>query len=907
MHSQLSIPFRRGEPKNSSIVAINNDNLIDISPWNLVIPQEIPIAEKKNMAIIPLYHRLWPLLCEYYADPLSSLTCSKTMLLPHQVEAATKVLESIRPRFLIADEVGLGKTIEAGLIIKELILKNDFKRVLICTPSTLLHQWKNELSDKYNEDFLIVTGSLLRKEPHLFQKHERILISVDLAKDDRYFPLINSIHWDIVVFDEAHRLRKDANKTTRAYQFAEKISKECTALLLLSATPFRGKLEELYYLVQLIDPDILGPLHTFINQYQSGNLDLRKKLSPVIIRRRKVDVGGFTNRFARTVKIQLSPSEEQFYNEVTEYVRREYNRAQNSGQRFRGFVMITFQKLLDSSVAALLKAFERRKTKLHGFLFHTSRDKVKTENAFLDLIDETQEDFGEWEEEHVDLEESFDPAEIRLELQSIEKILSMGRAITKDSKFEMLCKTIASMKKKGHRKFLIFTQFKSTLDFLANELKKRNFFVLTFHGSLTNSEKEKAVEDFFKQGEIFILTEAGGEGRNLQSASSLLNYDLPWSPLKIEQRIGRIHRYGQEKDVHVVNFACKNTVAERVLEVLGEKISLFEDALGESDTLLGLMEDDFNFSKNFMQFLSNQKTKREWNREIKLSLERAKANVSHLNNLLSPEFLDYNLKEFQKVMPQKNDHFRKELFELCSEYIGLEELPPLWKEVRKNKKTFYWKDRKGSFEQNVLNSAEYLAIGHELIDIMIKDILKRSSFNTIITYQTNRNSTLFHFSVSIQLDRQYHRNYSIEIDEKGNLLETKPLDLDPKLIQNEKEPFTTFLPAIKKALGHLNAMVKKDIRAIRSKLLPDAEMLRFNINDSHQARSNELDEKLEIQKGKSRWYSDKKMAGAITRTIHKRQNVDRNARKRLLEIGNLLKEKVTIEIKHLTRFIKNQP
>ena len=906
-NDQLNIEFRRGREssaQNSGVLfSFSTRDAESAAEWSI---HAAPRNEKQfqvDHLTVELYHTLWPLLCRYYADPLASLTCSKTMLLPHQVEAATRVLDAIRPRFLIADEVGLGKTIEAGLIIKEVLLKHSFERVLICTPATLLHQWRAELSSKFNEQFFILTGDILRRNPRILQTQKKVLVSVDLAKDERYLSAFLEFGWDMAVFDEAHRLRRDRNKITRSYHFAEKISMRCKSLLLLSATPFRGKIDEIYYLIQLIDPDILGPIHPFLMKYESGSLNLQKKLQPVVIRRRKVDVGGFTQRFAKTVKIELSPAERNFYNEVTEYVRREYNRALDSGQRMRGFVMITFQKLLDSSPEALLRALQRRKEKLESMVYRAAFANRNAGDALLEMIGETEEDYGDWEEDLEDTSEpGFDPQEVRFEILSLQKLIEAGRRLQYDSKFEMLCKTLLSMQKKGHKKFLIFTQFKSTLDFLSARLLEKGFRVQDFHGSMSMQEKETAVENFFKECDIFILTEAGGEGRNLQIATALFNYDLPWSPVKIEQRIGRIHRFGQEKDVHIVNFACKDTVAERVLEVLENKIRIFEDALGESDTLLGILEDDFSFSESFMKFLSRKKSRKEWESELQKGIEMARNSMQRLNHLISPEFLDFDMSRFTETQSNTGKFSENTLIQIVQKFLQMKNLPELWSSARYEKNILYWNNRRGSFFQNLAgNGIEYLAIGHEMVDSMISTLLQRCEGSAVFRLASKKPGWLIHCSASIKLDRVYRRNYSVCLSD--DLQTTKLNDLFPGVqILDATDDLASLKAVLQAGIEHIKPQIDADLKSIHARLLPGAEILRQNITNSHRERTEELQEKLEIQKGKSRWYDAQKMAPAITRTIHRRQSEDARAQRRLQELNSSLATQITLEIRHVVRY-----
>ncbi|MEN3042168.1 MAG: DEAD/DEAH box helicase, partial [Fervidobacterium sp.] len=264
---------------------------------------------------------------------------------------------ALKPRFLLADEVGLGKTIETGLIIKELIFRKNYKNILIVVPAPLQIQWQQELKNKFNEEFVIINSKNFKE--NLENGVHKIITSIDFIKNHKYYELLLKKKWNLVIFDEAHRLRRDYNKITQAYSFAEKISKNTEGILLLSATPFRGKLEELYYLVKLIDPHLLGPEQSFFQEYvlpsRHGEniIKLRDKIHRILIRRRKIEVGGFTNRIVKTVKFELSPEERLFYDEVTEYVKKEYNLSKELQNRAIGFIMIVFQKLLDSSTESI--------------------------------------------------------------------------------------------------------------------------------------------------------------------------------------------------------------------------------------------------------------------------------------------------------------------------------------------------------------------------------------------------------------------------------------------------------------------------------------------------------------------------------------------------------------------------
>ena len=666
-------------------------------------PWEWPRAMDLNFALRVLdAHRI---KLSHTHDKLTSLSNSRTRLLPHQIEATHHVAGALKPRFILADEVGLGKTIEAGLIMKELTLRRGYEKVLVVTPAALLVQWQQEMRGKFNEEFTIINRRNFHEEMGSRKKTRRLLASLDFIKNEPYASEVHRRKWDMVVFDEAHRLRRDFLKTTRGYAFAEVLAPKCDAMLLLTATPFRGKLEELYHLVRLVDPHLLGPQNAFFQEYISNMCDrsmarLKDKVTSIMLRRRKVEVGGFTKRIARTVKIEMSLEERALYDAVTDYVKREYNLAVREGNRTDSFIMIVFQKLLDSSSRALLGAMERRRARLEEALYRSPGVLSPNPNAASDTdvppppaeLDDAFDplEYEEWREDEwgpqIEGKKAGKPEvkkpgggpkvagvtgdkprtsghpcppgvsglpapllkslqEQRKEILTLSRLVKLGRAIKVDRKLAKLKETMIKLRQEGYPKFVLFTQFKTTMEYLAEHLGT-DFSVTVFHGSLSLNEKEEAVQEFKKQTEIFLCTEAGGEGRNLQFASCLINYDLPWSPLKIEQRIGRIHRFGQERDCLILNLSTRDTVAERVLEVLETKIKLFEESIGPSDTLLGAVEDDLDFGGIMMQFAAGKKSKREMDKEIGEQLALAERGFQKLDQLLTPQMVDFNLQDY---------------------------------------------------------------------------------------------------------------------------------------------------------------------------------------------------------------------------------------------------------------------
>lgn len=862
------------------------------------------------------YARLWSLMERYYSEPLAVFSSSRTMLLPHQVEAALKVVSASRPRFLIADEVGLGKTIEAGLILKELKLKHGYEKILIVVPSPLTAQWQQELRTKFAEEFTILNGDSLRnastslnarKNP--FAKGSQFLISVDLAKDERHRELFLNQHFDLVVFDEAHRLRRDANTVTQAWQFAQAISHQVEGLILLSATPFRGKLEEIFFLIQLIDPDILGPLATFQTQFAEDASLLKDRLSPVVIRRRKIDVGGFTKRFAKTVKIDLNREEREFYDRTTEYVKTEFNRAISRGENLKSFIMIVFQKLLDSSPYALLRALEGRRMRLEGMYFRVMQEISESEDV-AEAVREYQEEEG--------FEDSgmINPQEIRAEIQHLTHLVRLGRKIESDSKLNHLKKILKTMRASGHDKFVIFTQFKSTLEYLAENLKPLK--VAGFHGGLNFEQKEDTIRQFFADADILICTEAGGEGRNLQVAACLINYDLPWSPLKLEQRIGRIHRFGQTRDVHIINFACRDTVAERVVEVLEEKIRLFENALGPSDTLLGVFESEYKFGRSLMAFLGAKKTKREHNEELERSLFLAKENLRNVDRLISTEHMNFDLAAFRHAHGGSEGRENgQELQALMRDFAATRGIPFQEKSGAVEIEESLPADEKGRVQKNIRRGTfdhelatrrvdlEFFAFGHEMIDRLSREIITGAEASPVVRIESRHDGMLFFLSLTLKLDKNYRRMYRVfvpkyEAAAVPSMEEALEVMSKSQAIACQIDNEYLRLIAAR-AIERASGEIAKDVRAIIAKVRPYESYWHNRIVDSAAARKNQIEERLEIQRGKLKWYGDK-FAGSVTKIAGEKRRSEQKAYERLMQSDSRLTAKIEIHVKKVCIF-----
>jgi SNF2 family DNA or RNA helicase len=589
----------------------------------------------------------------YRFDPRSGLSNARVEPKLHQVYIAHRVATKLQPRMILADEVGLGKTIEAGLILKELRARGMVDRVLVIVPASLQYQWQTELRSKFNEDFEIVTSDaakyLGQGGANPFEKRDNVICSLPFAANPKHAEQIVAADWDLVIFDEAHRVRRwlqggRKETTTQAYRLADDLKELADGLLLLTATPMQLHPYELYSLIELVEPG----LYPTYEEYEQGGRGLpalndlmrslkswraldggerdevidkhgavlhsicgrvpkpadldggtvgelmdrlvdKHPLASVMVRNRKAELGGFAGRTASRVLVELSPEEQQLYEEVATYLRQSYDRAVVAKQHAIGFLMVTYHKMLASSSYAIHQSLKRRAVKLRKRIAKHDETARSVSQATL----EEWKDAPEQSQVVGDVEGlMFDRDEAMAELVELQYLIDRLGGV-RDSKAERLLEALEDiLTSHPGDKIVIFTQFLETQENLRAQLEHAGIKVAIFNGSLSIDEKEHAIRLFRGDAQVLISTEAGGEGRNLQFAHLLVNYDLPWNPMKVEQRIGRLDRIGQRQKVLVFNLACKGTVEERVLQVLDDRIRLFEESVGSLDPILGEVEDD---------------------------------------------------------------------------------------------------------------------------------------------------------------------------------------------------------------------------------------------------------------------------------------------------------------------------
>lgn len=576
---------------------------------------------------------------------------------PHQVAAALFAFHSpLSKGAILADEVGLGKTIEAGLLLSQRWTEGA-RRILVITPANLRKQWAQEMAEKFFLPTAILEAASYKRLAEdgfrPFEQNAIIICSFPFAA--RHEEEIMTTRWDLAVIDEAHRLRnvyKTSNKTGKALKTAlANVPK-----ILLTATPLQNSLMELYGLVSIIDDYAFGDAKSFRAQYaQRGDANfhsLKERLSPLChrtLRRQVTEYVSYTNRVPLTEEFTPTEAERQLYEDVSEYLRRDELSALPSSQRT--LMTLVMRKLLASSTFAIAGMLHNLASKLERQL---KTDRFIRQSIFEgeaeDDIDGFRETREEWGEEAIDDDSDFEPEllsdeereAIASEIQELRAFADEATAITQNAKGEALLKALRAGFEKAQelgaaRKAIIFTESRRTQDYLVRLLSANGFAdkLVLFNGSNTDDqskaiyaawvEKNRGtdkvsgsrsadiraalVEHFRNTAEVMIATEAAAEGINLQFCSMVVNYDLPWNPQRIEQRIGRCHRYGQKHDVVVVNFLNRENAADqRVYELLNEKFQLFEGVFGASDEVLGAIGSGVDFEKRIAEIYQNCRT-----------------------------------------------------------------------------------------------------------------------------------------------------------------------------------------------------------------------------------------------------------------------------------------------------------
>ena len=548
----------------------------------------------------------------YEFDPYFGLSISRVDPLPHQLEAVyDHLLKLARVRFLLADDAGAGKTIMAGLLIRELELRGLAERILIVCPSNLAFQWQRELKEKFDEKFLVMKGGDIRDQFGVNQwlEQKRVITSLDLAKRADVLPGLRQVHWDLVIVDEAHRMSAaDESHKSLRYKLGELLRDTSDHILLLTGTPHKGDPVNFSLFLQLLDRDAYADvksIHEAMNRRHAPFYLRRTKEAMVYFPRRQEDGTWvaekiFTKRIPRTVAFNIDGAEFELYKAITRFVKRQSRlaaaRGDDSRARAVGFLMALYQRRLASSTYAMRHSLENRARRLQEGLANAQEllrqpapdvpDQVE-----LEEMDEADRERLERRLEAISLSQNAE--QIRDEIRELKDLAKEAQGVEESGTEAKLSNLKSLLQDQGFfddpgQRLLIFTEFKDTLDYLVERLKTWGFNVGTIHGSMKPGSRDEPgtrlfAEQQFREGatQVLVATEAAGEGINLQVCNILFNYDIPWNPNRLEQRMGRIHRYGQKKDCLIFNFVATNTVEGRVLQKLLHKLQEIRDALDD--------------------------------------------------------------------------------------------------------------------------------------------------------------------------------------------------------------------------------------------------------------------------------------------------------------------------------------
>ena len=629
----VKVVFADGTSSNAVEMTLRPATLDD--PIERFRANQMGTAEQFNLRSVA--SDLWT---RHLHDSLVSLSHARIDLKPHQVSVVHRVISSYPHRFLLSDEVGLGKTIEAAMVVKELRARGLARRVLILVPSGLVRQWQFELKTKFNETFAIFDRSTLR---HLKSKgvtnpwtdHDSVITSQEWASwsEERRLE-IASVDWDLIIVDEAHHARRQRTGSRFTMTSLYRLVSELTSrpefsrrgVLFLTATPLQLQRHELFSLVEMLNPVLFASEEDFVCHLQNlsglnrlvedltrygpntellertnallgqpdtesqvstvdeliDRLQALHRLSEVLIRNRRAVIGGFLPRKAFRWEVDITEEERAIQLEMDSIIDDGYREAERSQRTSVGFLMVIWQKLAASSSRALLKSLDgRRKRLLQGEITGTLSPEEAEEDLFADHTAS-------------DVMRAL-PAASAYELSRIDRVIELLSKIEIDSKTRTFTEKLHDLfQDDPNGKVIVFTEFRETQDMLVDICSAQGWSAHRFHGQLNPLQKDSAI-DLFRVNtgpQILISTEAGGEGRNFQFAHILINYDLPWNPMRVEQRIGPIDRIGQEHPVTIFNFHVQGTIEGRILDVLERRIHLFEQSIGGLDPILGEAESD---------------------------------------------------------------------------------------------------------------------------------------------------------------------------------------------------------------------------------------------------------------------------------------------------------------------------
>ena len=533
---------------------------------------------------------------------------SNLIPLPHQILVLEKVMQGVQTRFMLADEVGMGKTIEAGLVLKEKKLRGEVKRILLVVPKSAMLQWQSEMKEHFAENFFIYDSDLItsmaktfasfdaEEELNFWRQHNQIIVSIDALKPiesrqgwnqervDAYnkyrLEMVVNADFDMVIIDEAHRMGGSSTSVSR-FKMAEVLCNAVPNLLLLTATPHRGKSDHFRRLLQLMDADA----------FSGEGMPCIEDIQPYVMRSEKrftVDYDGkklFNERTTVRLDVLLDPvrhaAQIALYDHITDYVRICFGRAKSAKRNATGLVMVMLQKLASSSTDAILSALRTRLYRLEN-----GEDEDNLEGYGLDGsldYEDDELDVSDYSVEHTS-------SGLKTEIEMLQKLVEeaeLCRATETDAKATALMEKIYSLRSSGieaNNKVLVFTEFRQTQDFLIRVLNEQGLKCEKVNGSMSMEERHRALVNFRDEADVLVATDAAGESLNVQFCHIVFNYDLPWNPMALEQRIGRVDRIGQKYEVKAFNMLTNNSVDYRIYNIIVEKLDIIMDELGIDKT-----------------------------------------------------------------------------------------------------------------------------------------------------------------------------------------------------------------------------------------------------------------------------------------------------------------------------------
>ncbi len=689
---------------------------------------------------------------------------SSLIPLPHQILVLEKVMQSSQQRFLLADEVGMGKTIETGLILKELKIRGDIKRILVIVPKSSMMQWQSELKEHFNEIFHLYDSEMITsmtrtfsninadEEFNFWKQHNQIIVSTDALKPlerrqgwsqdriDEYnkyrMGAVLEAEFDLVIIDEAHKMG-GASSTVSRYILAQELCNTVNNILLLTATPHRGKADHFRRILQLLDPDA----------FAGEGLPGIEQLEPYVIRTEKrlaLDYDGKklfnernTHRFDVFLDLNKHSKQMALYESVTEYVRKGFNTAKRSNNSATGLIMILFQRLVSSSTAAILSAMQGRLERLQ-----TGGD-----SSIDNYSNEVDKSIDDDENDNFDYEGIYqnDTSGLIDEEQLLYDLIEQAKeCIDKeiDAKAEALMlkyKSLQQEKSDTNLKLLVFTEFRTTQKMLQKYFLKNGYSCESINGGQDLDERKRALTQFKNESQVLVATDAAGESLNMQFCHIVVNYDLPWNPMMIEQRIGRVDRIGQKEKVLAYNMLTNNSVDLRVYEVIQEKLNNIIDQLGIDKTsdVLDSTIDMKKINKLYLQSLLDPEkfefAGEKWLLDIKAKLREYKSTEGILP-LIAEKDIDV-----KKASEIKHSPLAKWLDDLISQYAIIKSGSVIKNLVGYNEVKIDNEYKKITFDSEVsLNNPgiEHVTLQHDWIRKIINDLGEFDNKNGIPIVQS---------------------------------------------------------------------------------------------------------------------------------------------------------------------------